>query len=199
MPPRVSTVSPMVRWLTNPFVGLIAIAGAAVSAPAAACMCSSPDAAALEASASKFDQVYAGLIISTQRIPAAQERAPASSVATATMIDPGYWMKSNVLVLRVWRGRPAMVTEVWTRVATSCDLAPFPGLYFVALTDDETDRGVAEYSFCNDALRSFVTQGPATFHTAGVATFGAVVGLGCVLCVWLFNTIRRRGTFRLTG
>jgi hypothetical protein len=178
----------MGRCLANSVVMVVSLVGAAVSAPVMACLCSDWDPSELEASASQFDQVFAGLIIWTER--STNTEAPTSPEAAA--LDPGYWVKSTVLVLRVWRGTPPMVTEVWTPEVTDCDLTVIPGLYFVALVKHEGSRSVARYSDCARALRAFATKGPATFDRGGVATVGAVLGFSSIAFVWLVRIVRRR-------
>jgi hypothetical protein len=180
----------MFRFLAKSFAAVIALVGAALTAPAMACVCANPDPSALEASASQFDLIFSGLIISTERSSEPMEAAPASPDALA--VDQGYWIKSRVLVLRVWRGTPRMVTEVWTPVVTNCDSRPIPGLYFVALAKHEASRRVAEYSDCGRALRAVATDGPAAFAIRGIATIGAVLGLSFIAPVWLFKLVRRR-------
>lgn len=178
----------MIPSLSKSAAAAIALVGAALSA--SACICSNWDSAELEASVSQYEQVFAGLIIWTERSSEPQKTATASTEAPA--VDPGYWIKSKVLVLRIWRGSPLMVTEVWTLVATSCDSRPIPGSYFVALAKNAAGRNVAGYSECEGPLRAFVTSRPAAFAIGGIATIGAFFGLGLIASVWLLKTIRRR-------
>jgi len=164
----------------------VVFAGAslAFSGLAQACLCPNYDAAALEANSAKFEQVFAGLIISTERIHNRQFEG--------AEVDSGSSIKSKVLVLRVWRGTPPTVAEVWTPVIDYCGIQPFPGLYFVALAKREAGRSVAEYNECNCALRAYTTQGPATFAIGGIAALGAVLGLVVAAAVWLWRIVRRK-------
>ena len=166
----------------------ITLIGAALSSTAMACLCSDWKASELEASASQYEQVFAGLIVWQSSEP--REAAPPAFGVPA--LDPGYWVKSKVLVLRVWRGAPPLVAEVWTPVVISCDSWPVPGSYFVALAKHESGRNVASNSECEGPLRAYATAGPATIAMAGIAATAAVLGLVAFAAVWLVKIVRRR-------
>ena len=172
------------RWST---MWAIALA-AAFTVPAMACLCSNPEPSQLEVSASKYDQVFAGLIIWQTSEPKA---APAVSPVGPTL-DPGYWIKSKVLVLRVWRGSPPVVAEVWTEVVTSCDSRPLPGSYFVALVKKDGGRNIAGFAECDRSVREFATAGPARIVIGGFSSIAAAIGLVFIATVWLWKIVRRR-------
>jgi hypothetical protein len=180
----------MVRWITKWFTVWIAAGGVGLSTPAMACLFN--DEFPVEADASQFDQVFSGLIIWTDRFEVPPSSTPATSEFRA--IDPGYWIKSKVLVFRVWRGTPPPVAEVWTLVSSDCESPPFPGLYFEASTKRDGSRSVAENSYYSRAVGKYLTRGPATFATAGVAAIGAILCFGCIMLVWLAKIVRRRVT-----
>ena len=185
------------RSLASSCVVWVVLFGAAFSAPIMACMCrcksSYPgaDVARLEAKAAQLEQVFAGLVISTEQIKATPETDPALP-RIAPAIDPGYWIRSKVLVLRIWRGSPPMVAEVWTRLEIDCDRRPFPGLYIDALTKHVAGRDVADFSECSCGLQAFATEGPASFAMGGIATIAAVLALGVAAFVWLSKIVRLR-------
>jgi hypothetical protein len=164
----------------------IALICAALSSPAMACLCSDWEVSELEVSASQYEQVFAGLIIWQSSEPWAA--TPDTPGGPALM---GTWVKSDVLVLRVWRGALPVVAEVWTPVVTSCDSWPIPGSYFVALAKYESGRHVAAYSECERPLRAHATAGPATIAMTGLATMAAVLGLVTLAAVRLMKMVRR--------
>ena len=106
-------------------------------------------------------------------------------------LDPGYWTKSKILVLRIWRGTPLPVAEVWTPITTDCDLPPITGLYFTALVRSEKGRRVASNSPCDCNEKAVATKGSATLTIAGTAfTSSAIVATAGAL-LWLGKVIRR--------
>jgi hypothetical protein len=180
----------MTSYLAKAFKrAAIALICAALSTTAMACLCSNLERSELEASASRYEQVFAGLIIWQSSEP-----RPVPQVAShdGPITDPGYWVKSKVLVLRVWRGEPPVVAEVWTTVVTSCDSWPLPGYWFVALTKNEAGRNVAENSECGGPLRDYATAGPAAIAWAGLATLAAILGLAFLAVVRLMKVFQRR-------
>lgn len=181
---------PLNRRFSLSFAVVLAACGIAFSGPAIACICANPDAPALEASASSVDQVFSGLIIWTERSD--EPVMPSGISPDASALDPGHWIRSRVLVLRVWRGTPPVVAEVWTPVIFDCDGRPIPGSYFVALVNRDAGRDVAENSECGRALRMFSTKGPATFAIGGIVTIAAVLALGAIASVWVTRIVRRR-------
>lgn len=183
----------MSRSFARSFAAVLALFGSAFSGPSMACFCSNSDSASLEASASRMNQVFSGLIIWSERV-----NEPVLAVADspdALALDPGHWIKSKVFVFRVWRGTPPVVAEVWTPVVFDCDLRPIPGSYFVALAKPEAGRDVAEYSECGRALRAVATKGPAALAVGGVVAIAAVLVAGAIVSLWLMRIVRRRRTF----
>ena len=167
------------------------------SAPAFACLCSCAgdamegnDSKIVGTVATQFEQVFSGLTISTERI---DEPVTGVTVTAGDVVeDPGYWVRSRILVLRVWRGTPATVAEVWTPVVTSCDSPPITGLHFVALAKLEEGRSVARNTFCDCDLRAAATTERGTFAAAGIAVVLAATALVVVLLFLLIKAIRRR-------
>jgi hypothetical protein len=50
----------------------------------------------------QYDQVFSGLVISTEHI---NRPVPVAVVRGEEVVeDPGYWSRTRILVLRVWRG-----------------------------------------------------------------------------------------------
>lgn len=180
----------MIPTLAKAFTRMIALVGAALSAPAIACLCSDWEPSGLEARASEYEQIFAGLIIWTETTDEPVLGAPFTTDYSG--IDPGYWAKSKVLVLRVWRGAPSMVTEVWTPVASSCDLRPLPAFYFVALVKREKGRNVDRYNYCDGPLRAYATRGPATLAPGGYALLAVILGVVFIAFTWLRNKVRRK-------
>lgn len=166
----------------------ITLIGAAISSTAMAYSCTNWEVSELEGNASQYEQVFAGLIVWQSSEP----RAAAPPIFEGLTLDPGYWVKSKVLVLRVWRGAPPMVAEVWTPVVMDSDFRPIPGSYFVALQKYEAGRNVAAYSECERPLRAYATAGSATIAMAGFATIAAVLGLVMIAAVQLVKIVRRR-------
>lgn len=165
-----------------------ALIAAALSSTATACLCSNWETSKLEATASQYEEVFSGLIIWQSSEP--REALPDTLGMPA--LNPGSWVKSKVLVLRVWRGELPMVAEVWTPVVTSCDYWPIPGSYFVSLVEHDAGRRVAENSECAEPLRDYATSGPAKIAMSGYATIAAVLGLFTMLAVWVTKLVRRR-------
>jgi len=165
----------MASHLAKVFTWTIALTVAAASAPASAYSCNDIEASELEARASQYDQVYAGLIIRTERSSEPRESLPIQ--ASSPVLGPPYWVKSKVLVLRVWKGTPPYVAEIWTPAGWGSYLAPIPASYFVALAKDEAGRTVANYSDCEGPLRAYATRGSATFTPAGYGVLAVILGL----------------------
>ena len=175
----------------------LVIVGGAFSAPAMACLCScsifstpAKDATATEVTPAEYDQVFSGLVISTERT-SEPVRAP-EVLNEKFVVDPGYWIKSKVLVLRIWRGTPSTVAEVWTPILSDCDLRPITGFHFVALVRTEKGRRVAGNTFCDCAAKAAATEGPGTFAVAGIAITAAALGAAAIALLLLVKVIRRR-------
>src|SRR5262249_24223099 len=124
------------------------VASSVAGAPASACMMSCASSAE---AAGRYDQVFSGLIISTEIIPdltvEGAARAAADPSGTAVR-DLSFWTRSQILVLRNWRGVPPTVTEVWTPGGTSCDLPMIAGFHFVALVRVDKGRSIARHTDC---------------------------------------------------
>ena len=175
----------------------LAVIACVFSAPAVACMCScswfsSPEEeeiAAVEATPAQFDQVFSGVVLSTERI---RKPLHPADVGKEFVVSPGYWIRSRILVLRVWQGTPPTVAEVWTSVVTNCDVAPVTGFYFVALVRSEEGRSVADNTLCDCVTKAAVTKGRGTFAVAGTSITAAAIGAAVVAFFALVKLIRRR-------
>jgi hypothetical protein len=174
------------HWLARLLAFAFASFGFAFSATAVACLCGSADVRSVE----EYDEVFSGLVISTQRTD--EPVADTASSGETVVEDPGYWVRSRILVMRTWRGPPSTVAEVWTPVATDCDSPPIPGSYFAALVRSEKGRGVASNSLCDHALKAAATKERGSFAVAGITIAAAVVGAATVALLWFAKIIRRR-------
>jgi len=136
----------------------------------------------------EYDQVFSGLVIWTE-----QTREPVSVGAVSSeKFVAGYWTRSRVLVLRIWRGTPSTVAEVWTPTGSDCDLRPIPGSDFVALVRMEKGRSIAGNTFCDCAEKAAATEGRGTFTAAGIAVIATAVGAVAIALLSLVKGIRRR-------
>ena len=178
----------MASRLAKVFAWAIALAVAAASAPASAYACYDWEASELEDTVLEYDQVFAGLIIRTERSSGPRESLP----NPPGVKQAGYWVKSKVLVLRVWKGTPPSVAEVWTNAGWGSHLPPIPASYFVALAKDEAGRIVADYSDCEGPLRDYATRGSATFTPAGYGVLAVILGLAYIAFAWLWKKVRRK-------
>jgi hypothetical protein len=106
--------------------------------------------------------------------------------------DPGFWIRSRVLVLRIWQGAPATLAQVWTPVATSCDNPPIIGTFFVARVAHEEGRSVARRSYCDCDLTAAEAVERGSIAPAGVAIVSAATALVAVLLLVSFKALRRR-------
>lgn len=175
--------------LKTPLALAVLVFGYALSAPALACLCDCWGSAAdTEITAAEYDQVFSGIVISTERIDRAAEVASTGEVDES----PGYWIRSRVLVLRIWRGAPPLVAEVWTPVATSCDTHPITGFYFLALVRSEEGRDVALSTFCDCALKAAATEGRGSFSIAGMTITATSIGVVALALISLVKVFRRR-------
>ncbi|WP_161966015.1 hypothetical protein [Steroidobacter cummioxidans] len=172
----------LARLLTFAFASF----GFAFSATAVACLCGSADVGFVE----EYDEVFSGLVISTQRTD--EPVADTASSGEAVVEDPGYWVRSRILVMRTWRGAPSTVAEVWAPVATNCDSPPIPGFYFVALVRSEKGRSVASNSLCDHALKAAATKERGSFAVAGITIAAAGAGAATAALLWFVKIIRRR-------
>jgi hypothetical protein len=140
--------------------------------------------------------VFSGLIISTERTrePVVVPPVVVGKTASGEMVveDPGYWAKSRVLALRTWRGTPSTVAEVWTPVASDCDVQPLPGFHFVALVRTEKGRSVARNTYCDCVEKAAAMEGRGVFTGAAIAVMAAALGTAVIALLWLVKVIRRR-------
>lgn len=174
----------------------LTVFGCAFSAPAVACLCScsffsgqGKNPTAPEFTLAEYDQIFSGLIISTERI---DEPVAAAAVSGEKIVeDPGSWTRSKVLVLRIWRGAPATVTEIWTPVVTDCDSPPIAGSYFVALVRSEQGRSVASNSICDCAQKVAATEGRGAFAITGIVITMAAIGAAAIVLLSFVRLIRR--------
>lgn len=180
----------------------VALVGFAFSAPALACLCSCSafsewsveEVEAAAAESAEYDQVFSGFVVSTRRVDQPVVDPPVA-VNEDLVESPGYWIRSQILVFRIWRGAPSTVTEVWTPVVTDCDSSPIPGSYFVAIVRFDDDRSVARNSPCDCPLRVVATQGSGTIAIAGAAITVASVGVVALALLAFAKAIRRRKQF----
>jgi hypothetical protein len=169
----------------------------AISEPAVACICScegnGSGATTADAASDAYDQVFSGLIISTERIdePVHEPRSWITASGQHVTEDPGHWIRSRILVLRVWRGAPSTLAETWTPVLSNCDLPPIPGFYFVALTRTKEGRSVAHHSYCN-CDQAALTAGRGAFTFAGVAVIATAICAAALGLFMLAKVVRRR-------
>jgi hypothetical protein len=183
--------------LARPLAVALLVFSGTFSAPAVACLCScsifsSPGrgSTAAEVNSADYRQVFSGLVISTERI---DEPVAATVVSTEKFVeDPGYWVRSRILVLRIWRGTPSTVAEVWTPVHTNCDWPPIVGSYFSALVRTERGRRVASNSPCDCALKATATEGPGLFAVAGLAITTSALGAIAIALLVLVKVMGRR-------
>lgn len=185
------------RCLANIVAFVLVASGFAFSAPAVACVCScsvfsSPgkDSAAAEVTPADYHEVFSGLVLSTERIDQPVAAAPVSG--EKVIEDPGRWIRSRILVLRIWRGAPSTVAEVWTPVVTDCDSPPMIGSYFVALVRSQDGRSVASNSICDCARKAAATAGRGDFAVAGIAISAAAIFAAAIALVSLVKVIRGR-------
>jgi hypothetical protein len=179
----------MASHLARVFTWTIALTVVAASAPASAYFCDDWEASELEAEALQYDQVFAGLVIWTER--SSEPRKPLPRTPGDPELDPGYWVNSKVLVLRVWRGSPPFVAEIWTPAGWNWHLRPMPATYMVVLAKDEAGRTVADYSDCEGPLRAYATSGPARSTPAGYGLLAAILGLAYIAFAWVRKRVRR--------
>jgi len=178
------------RRLANLRAFALVVLGCAFSAPAVACLCSCSEVNPAEYDQTLYDQAFSGLVISTERI---DKQVSAAAISSERAVeDPGYWIRSRVLVLRVWRGAPSTVAEVWTPVVTDCDSPPLTGFYFVALVRTEGGRSVASNSFCDCSEKAAAKKGRGTFAVAGIAISAAAICAAAIALLLLVKVIRRR-------
>jgi hypothetical protein len=191
------------RLAMLPAIALV-VFGCAFSAPAVACLCNCsvfstpgkyPIATELRP-AEYYDQVFSGLIISTERTREPVVAPPiivGKTVSGEDVVeDPGYWIRSRVLVLRIWRGTPSTVAEVWTPIVSDCDVPPLPGFHFVALVRTEKGRSVATNTYCDCVQKTAATEGRGAFAIPGIAITAVALGAASIALLWLVKVIRRR-------
>jgi hypothetical protein len=138
----------------------------------------------------QYNQVFSGLVISTERIDKAMSVAVAPGENVVEY--PGYWIRSRILVLRIWQGVPPMVAELWTPVVTDGDAPPIPASLFVALVRSEKGRSVASNSICDGPRKAAATSGRGTFAVAGIAIIAAAVCAAAIALLSLVRIVRRR-------
>ena len=164
---------------------IIPFAMSVACAPASACMMS----CAYSEAAGRYDRVFSGLIISTERIP--QSTVEAANPDGTAVRDFRFWTKSKILVLHIWRGAPPTVAEVWTPGGSSCDLPMIAGFRFVALARVEKGRSIAFHTNCEGDLSMEATLGRGTYTTAGMAIIAATFCVAALALAWLGVAIWR--------
>jgi hypothetical protein len=182
--------------LAYPLAFALVIFGCAFSTPAVACLCScsvfssrGADTAGAAVTPTEYEQIFSGLIISTERIDEPVVAATAASGGNVVEA-PGYWIRSRILVLRSWRGAPSTVAEVWTPVGSDCDSPPIVGSYFVALVRSEKGRSVASNSPCDCAQKAAATEGRGAFTVAGIVIIAAAICAAAIASLSLAKVIR---------
>jgi hypothetical protein len=182
----------------NVFALVLVAVGFAFSAPAGACLCACSGvwdvgkvSAEAEIRAAEYVQVFSGFVISTERTKEPVIDPPIF-IEEKVLLDPGYWTKSKILVLRIWRGSPSSVTEVWTPITSNCDLQPIPGFYFEALVRSEKGRSVASNSPCDCNEKAAAMKGLGAFTVAGMSVTAAGTLAAATIFLWLVKVIRRR-------
>src|SRR3954471_9885448 len=100
---------------------IIAFALPVACAPASACM----ESCTYSEAGGRYDRVFSGLIISTERIP--EPTVEAAGPQGTAVRDFRFWTKSKILVFRTWRGSPPTIAEVWTPGGSSCDMPMIAG------------------------------------------------------------------------
>jgi len=162
----------------------LAICGCTSSAIASICL------EATDFRPTQYDEVFSGLVVSTERI----EKAVPVAVTPGEKVveDPGYWSRSRILVLRIWRGAPPTVAELWTPVVTDGDSTPIPGSLFVALVRSQNGRSVTSNSICDGPRMAAATAGRGTFTVAGIAMIAAAVCAAAIALLSLVRMVRRR-------
>lgn len=161
---------------------------ATLSAPALACMCANSET--VEVTPNAYEQVFSGVVLSAEHTDEPVIAHPVF-LGDGVVESRGHWIKSKVLVLRVWRGMPSTVAEVWTPNLTDCDLWPIPGFYFTALVQTEYGRRMAGNTYCDGAERTAATAGRGTFMFPGIAVFVAALGAVAIALFSLVKVVRR--------
>lgn len=157
------------------------------------CGCTSSAIAAMctetaEFNPAQYDQVFWGLVISTERI----KTVVPAEVPGEIVEDPGYWSRSRILVLRIWKGAPPTVAELWTPVVTDADFPLIPTSLFVALVRSEKGRSVATNSICDRPLKAAATESRGVFAVKGMAIIAAAVFTAALAFLLLVRMVRRR-------
>jgi hypothetical protein len=171
----------------------LAVFGCAFSAPAVACLCncsifSTPGKYPVGTKprpAEYYEQVFSGLVISTERTrePVVSPPVVVGKTASGDVVveDPGHWIRSRVLVSRIWRGTPSAVAEVWTPILSDCDVQPIAGFPFVALARTEKGRSVAGSTYCDCDEKTAARKGRGAFTIAGAVAGILLVAFGLFL------------------
>ena len=164
------------------------------------CCCTSSAIAYICSEATEFrpaqyDQVFSGLVLSTERTgnTVRVAGAPLAVVHGERVVeDPGYWSRSRILVLRIWQGAPPTVAELWIPVVTDADSPPIPASLFVALVRSEKGRSVATNSACARLRKAAATEGRGAFTVVGIAIIAATVCTAAIALLSLMRIVRRR-------
>jgi hypothetical protein len=156
------------------------------------CRCSdsevtSSDLAAVRERHESYEQVFSGITIWTERF----DELPNGGMVPSKGW-PSRWIKSHILVLRIWRGAPPTIAEVWTPDFTSCDTPPILGFHFVALGKLDNNRLVATSYTCDCAERVFATAGTSVAAPKGIAILAAATSVLAYLLYLPISSIRRR-------
>jgi len=167
----------------------------AASADACICACESSTYRQMAAAGTRtvlghYDEVFSGWILSTQRVNNPSISGGATFQGTETY--PYYWVRSKVLVVRIWRGAPSVITEVWTPGGNSCDMPMLAGIHFVALVSKEGDRRIARQSMCDCGITAAATTGRGAYTAAGLTLLAILGSVVAFLLLWLSKTVRRR-------
>jgi hypothetical protein len=165
---------------------IIFVAWCVAGAPASACMTS---CASSEEAAARYDQVFSGLIISTEIIP--EPTVDTANPDGTAVREFRFWTKTRILVLRIWRGAPPTIAEVWTPGGSSCDLPMIAGFPFVALARVEKGRSVARHTDCEGDPSTAAAKGRGAYTDAGVAIIAATFCVVALTLTWTGFAILR--------
>jgi hypothetical protein len=136
-----------------------------------------------------YQSIFVGWVLSTHRVAE-------PVVSSAADYDPEssfeYWVRSRVVVERVWKGNPATVVEVWTPVSSDCDVTPVSGMRFIVRERIQSGRSIARKSVCDYQWASAVTAQRGRYTTAGLLMLGTIGALAAALLLVALRFFARR-------
>jgi hypothetical protein len=171
------------------FVLFVICSATSTSAIACVCSCAGSATTGSPAMTEEYDHVFSGLIVSTERV---DNPFAGAAISTESVVeDPGHWIRSRILVLRVWRGSPPVMPELWTPVVTDCDSPPIAGSYFVAMVRTEAGRSVASNSLCDCDQQAAMTAGRGAFARIGIALVVSSLCAAALALLILWRVLRQ--------